>query len=155
MNKIRIKHFDHEIELEGEDTFIKNQLIEFYKSISHFIQQHPNSTREDVGVKQTEEHMSISGKNLTPAEYFKKFTQKNKTEGINQILIFGKYLDEAKGKAEFTQKDINNVVKEARLSKDIHPQYFTNAIKQGLLRSVGKGTYCLTLSAESVFSNIQ
>jgi hypothetical protein len=129
--------------------------MEFYKNISHFIQQHPNSTREDVGVKQTEEHMSISGINLTPAEYFKKFTQKNKTEGINQILIFGKYLDEVMGKTEFTKKDINNVVKEAKLPKDIHGQFFTNAVKQGLLRPIGKGAYGLTLSAESAFSNIQ
>ena len=32
MNKIKIKHGDHEIEVEGDDRFIKAQLAEFYEN---------------------------------------------------------------------------------------------------------------------------
>ena len=89
------------------------------------------------------------GKAQTPAEFFKS---KGKADGISQILIFGKYLEEYRNMSEFSQADINKVVKEAKLPKDIHGQYFTNAVKQGLLRSHGGGKYSLTLSAESVLS---
>jgi len=45
------------------------------------------------------------------------------------------------------------LAKEARLSRDVHAQYFSNAVKQGLLRSLGAGRYSLTLSAEELFAN--
>ena len=37
---------------------------------------------------------------------------------------------------------------------EAHAQYFTNAVKQGLLRSHGHGKYSLTLSSESLISTM-
>ena len=86
---------------------------------------------------------------MTPAEYYKA---KGKTDGVSQILIFAKYLEEFEGVSEFKRKDINDLTKKAKLSKDVHTQYFTNAVKQGLLRSHGGSQYSLTLSAESLLA---
>jgi hypothetical protein len=152
MSKIRIKHFEHEIEVEGDNAFIKSYLDDFYKKIK-FSSQTPVEINFNENMETATTPPSLK-KEITPAEFFMKITNTNKTEGINQILIFGKYLEEILGKTEFTKKEINNVVKQARLAKDIHPQYFTNAVKQGLLRASGSGKYSLTLSAETAFSSI-
>ncbi len=90
-----------------------------------------------------------SGKKPTPAEFYKS---KKRTDGISKILIFGNYLEEYRQMTEFSRNDINGLAKEARISKDIHGQYFTNAIKQGLLRNLGRSKYSLTLSAEEVLA---
>jgi hypothetical protein len=152
MSKIRIKHFEHEIEVEGDDAFIKNHLNDFYKRIK-FSTQNSIEFNFDGNTTTAITRPSLK-KETTPAEFFKKIANSNKTEGINQILIFGKYLEEISGKAEFTKKEINDVVKQAKLAKNIHPQYFTNAVKQGLLRASGNGKYSLTLSAETALSSI-
>jgi hypothetical protein len=70
-------------------------------------------------------------------------------------LIFGKYLEEFRGQADFSRQDINKIAAEAKTSKDIHGQYFSNAVKQGLLRSVGRGRYSLTLSAEEALAGMK
>lgn len=88
---------------------------------------------------------------MTPAEFYQQ-KAKGKTDGISKILIFGKYLEEFRSISEFSRQDINDLAKEAKLAKDIHTQYFTNAVKQGLLRSHGRSRYSLTLSAESIIS---
>jgi hypothetical protein len=92
---------------------------------------------------------SPSSKHMTPAEFYTQ-KSKGKTDGISNILIFGKYLEESRGVSEFSRQEINDLARETKLSKDIHTQYFTNAVKQGLLRSHGRSRYSLTLSAESV-----
>jgi hypothetical protein len=73
---------------------------------------------------------------------------------VSQLLIFAKYLEQYENLSDFTGKDINRVAKEAKLAKDIHPQYFTNAVKQGLLRKQGQ-RYSLTLSAEETLASMQ
>ena len=55
-------------------------------------------------------------------------------------------------KPEFTRADVNALTSQAKFSKDIHSQYFTNAVKQGLLRMHDGGKYSLTLSAEEILS---
>jgi hypothetical protein len=152
MSRIRIKHFENEIELEGDDDFIQHHLDDFYKKI---VSMPIKKNTLDIDEPPNLSDIYISEKGVAPAEFFNKFTQKNKTEGINQILIFGKYLEIFAEKAEFSKKEINDIVKQAKLPKDIHGQYFTNAVKQGLLRNNGKGKYSLTLSAETAFSSIQ
>jgi hypothetical protein len=93
---------------------------------------------------------SPSGKKPTPAEFFR---DKGKSDGLSTVLIFGKYLEDYEGRSEFSRGDINRLAKEARLSKDIHAQYFTNGVKQGLLRKSGQ-RYSLTLSAEEVLASM-
>lgn len=144
MGKIRIRHGENEIDLEGSDVFIGKHLKDFYNRVSRV----PSSPRTSVKQELLETSTSKS-RHLTPAEYYRS---KGKSDGISQILVFAKYLEENQGVSEFTRPDINKVAKEARVPKDIHTQYFTNAVKQGLLRSHGKGRYSLTLSAEDVLA---
>jgi len=149
VNKLRIKHGDNEIEVEGTDNFIKAHLSEFYSKIQDVGTRLPTS-------KIKQEILSVStkppsGKEPSPAEYYRK---KGREDGISQILILGKYLEEYRGMSEFSREDVNKLSNEAKLSKNIHGQYFTNAVKQGLLRSHGRSKYSLTLSAESVISSM-
>jgi hypothetical protein len=143
MSKIRIRHGENEIELEGPDGFIKKHLESFYDRIKG-----PLPLKKEILEPSSKR---VIGKAPTAAEFYKS---KGRTDGVSQILIFGKYLDEFKNVSEFSRDDINKLAKDARLAKDIHGQYFTNAVKQGLLRSYGHGKYSLTLSAESVLSSM-
>jgi hypothetical protein len=147
MGKIRIRHGDNEIEIDGNITFIKKQLSAFYERIQYTQLASPSaSLKKEIQASAAKKSL---GKQLTPAEFYKS---KNQTDGISQVLIFGKYLEDYRGKSEFSRKDVNIVAKEARISKDIHTQYFFNAVKQGLLRNIGPRKYTLTLSAEEVLA---
>ncbi len=147
MGKIHIRHGDNEIDVDGNDTFIKKQLAAFYERIQHTQLASPSaSLKKDIQASATKKP---SGKQLTPAEFY---NSKKRTDGISQILIFGKYLEDYRGKSEFSRQDINDIAKSAKISKDIHSQYFTNAVKQGLLRNLGHSNYSLTLSAEEVLA---
>ncbi|MDO8136776.1 MAG: hypothetical protein Q6354_03965 [Candidatus Brocadiales bacterium] len=143
MSKIRVRHGENEIELDGTDDFIKKHLDDFYSRIRVTSSGETMTTLKEKIFEASSK--KTRGKVPTPAEYLKA---KGTTDRILQILIFGKYLEEFREISEFSPQEINSVAKEARLSKDIHTQYFTNAVKQGLLRSLGGGKYTLTLSAE-------
>ena len=152
MTKVRIKHNEHEIEIEGSDGAIKNLLEDFYERIEKGTgtKLAPTSIKKQL----LEEPPSAkpSGKKPTPAEYYKRRSQ-GKTDGLTQLLIFGKYLEDYEGVTEFSRGDINRMAKDAKFSKDIHAQYFTNGVKQGLLRKTGQ-RYSLTLSAEEVLAQM-
>ena len=92
----------------------------------------------------------------TPAEFYKS---KGKTDAVSRILIFAKFLELYRDTSEFSRSDLINLAKELKLSKDIHnqdihKQYFTNAVRQGLLRSLSGLKYTLTLSAEEVITSM-
>lgn len=141
MGRVRLRHGDNEIEVDGTDAFIQKQLEQFYARIGGAI-----ATKvpiRDQLLSGSPPHKT-GGKPPTPAEFYR---QKGRTDGVSHILVFGKYLEEFRNKPEFSPKEVNAVAKEARLSKDIHSQFFANAVKQGLLRKQGN-KYSLTLSAE-------
>lgn len=148
MGKIRLRHGDDEIEVEGSDAFIRKQVDQFYQRLGGGA---PKPTPGDIKRQLLETPAPKPGKKPTPAEFYKS---KGKTDGVSQVLIFGKYLEQFENKPEFTMSDLNTVVKEAKLSRNIHSQYFTNAVKQGLLRKQGQ-KYSLTLSAEEVLASTQ
>ena len=149
MGKIHIRHGENEVELDGSDEFIKAQLADFYSRIKDAPTRPPASKIKEQILESTPK--PAGGKEPTPAEFYR---QKGKEDGISQILILGKYLEEFRGMSEFSHDDVNKLSKEAKLPKDIHGQYFTNAVKQGLLRTHGHGKYSLTLSAESTLSSM-
>jgi len=147
MGKVRIKHGENEIEVEGSDAFIKKELNAFYDRIGQVrTALTPATLKTDI---QASAGRKAGGKVTTPAEFYKS---KNRKDGISQVLIFGRYLEELRGKTEFSRQDINKIASEAKLSKDVHSQYFLNAVKQGLLRSLGGGKYTLTLTAEEALA---
>lgn len=147
MSKVRIRHGENEIEVEGTNEFIDKHLNDFYARVVQMpVQAPPTRLKKEI----LEPTPKIKPSEIpTPAEFFKS---KGKTDGISQILIFGKYLEEYRDVTEFSRDDVNKLAKEAKLPKDIHSQYFTNAVKQGLLRTHGRSRYSLTLSAESIIS---
>ena len=147
MGKIRLRHGDHEIELEGNDQFIQKHLERFYERMSGTIGA-ATTIRQRLSAKLPP---AKPDKTPTPAEYYKS---KGKTNGVSQILIFAKYLEQYENLTEFTMKDINRVVKDARLPRNVHSQFFTNAVKQGLLRKQGQ-KYSLTLSAEETLASMK
>jgi hypothetical protein len=149
MNKIRIRHGEHEIEVEGSDDFVKDQLAEFYSWMKDATTRVPASKIKQEILEPIPR--PAAGKEPTPAEFYRL---RGREDGMSQILILGKYLEQYRGVSEFTREDINKLGKEAKLPKDVHGQYFTNAVKQGLLRMLGRGKYSLTLSAESTLASM-
>lgn len=149
MPKIRIRHGENEIELDGDLDFITLHLKSFYERLGLVGGRTSPATlkQELLSAEKPKQNTAIP----SPAEFYKS---KGRTDGISQILIFGKYLEQFMEKPEFSRGDINDVASQAKLSKDIHGQFFTNAVKQGLLRAHNGGRYSLTLSAEEVISSM-
>jgi hypothetical protein len=129
---------DQEIEVEGDNAFIQKQLKIFFERAGH----HPQPVSKDLPSKIVA--VAKSGKVLGPAEFYR---HKNPNGGTETLIVLGKYLDEFRNKSEFTRKDINAVAREAKLDP-LHAQYYANAVKQGLLRNVGRGTYGLSITGE-------
>lgn len=129
---------DHEIEVEGDNAFIAKHLKMFFDRLGHT----PQSPTKDLPSKIVA--VAKSGKALSPAEYFR---QKNPNGGTETLIVLAKYLDEFRNKSDFSRKDIKAISHEAKLSP-IHAQYYGNAVKQGLLRNLGRGTYGLSISGE-------
>jgi hypothetical protein len=150
MSKIRIRHGENEIELDGSDQFIAKQLEHFYERLGSVATSARSSIKQQLLDEPSTSKMG--GKAPTPAEFYKA-KGKGHAKGINQLLIFARYIEEYEGKSTFTRSDVNRVAKQAKLSKDIHAQYFTNGVKQGLLRKSGSG-YSLTLTAEEVLASM-
>lgn len=149
MSKIRLRYRDYEIEVEGTDEFIQKQLEDFHNQLE-ILGAKPISAaikEEILGKPKKKKPTRVPA----PAEFYRS---KGKTDGISKVIIFAKYLEEYRGTAEFTRADVNKVVREAKVAKDIHAQYFTNAVKQGLLRKHSGGRYSLTLSAEEVLASM-
>lgn len=148
MSKIRIRHGEHEIELDGSDQFVATHLEQFYDKIGVVTGKPPRASLKQQLLD--ERAPSTPGKTPTPAEFYRS---KGKTDGLSQLLIFARYLEEFQGKSEFSPGEVNQVAKDAKLSRNIHPQYFANAVQQGLLRKHGR-KYSLTLSAEEVLASM-
>ena len=143
MARVRVRFGENEVEVEGPEELIKKHVDQFLTQLSLGYSHAARRGLKDQLLSQPAE--SAAGKKPpTPAEFYR---EKGKTDGVSQILVFGKYLEQFRNMSEFTRKDVNAVAKEAKLSKDIHAQFFTNAVKQGLLRKQGQ-KYSLTLSAE-------
>lgn len=151
MSKIRLRYGDSEIEADGSDDFVRQQIERFYSTISSGSKMMPATAPLKQQLLDVSKSVK-SGHVPSPAEFYKS---KGKTDGISRVLIFAKYLEQYRNQSEFSRANINDLAKEAKLSKDIHGQYFSNAVKQGFLRSLDGGKYSLTLSAEDLLAAMQ
>jgi glycosylphosphatidylinositol transamidase (GPIT) subunit GPI8 len=152
MPKIRLRIGEYEIELDGDESFIRQQLNDFYSRVQS---KQLGGVEKDTKIRPEgkKEQKVEKGKEPSPVEFYKQ--KGSKTEGVQQILVFGKYLETYRNLSEFSIRDINELAqKEVKLSKKIHSQFFINAVKQGLLRNVGRGKYSLTLSAEDALRSM-
>jgi len=144
--RIRLKLGENEIELEGDAKFIERHLRDFLKKqnvISTSIETPGIALIKKIPGKIMENVPKIT-KTLTPAEYFK---QKQPNGGTEQLIVFAKYLEDYKSLTEFGNKDINEILKAARLKK-LDNKYYHLAIKQGLINKLKRGKYSLSLSGE-------
>ena len=129
---------DHELEVEGDSAFIQKQLKIFFEKLGHALQPASKDLPSKIVA------VAKSGKILSPAEYYR---QKNPSGGTETLIVLAKYLDEFRNKSEFTPKDIKALSQEAKIPL-IQGQYYVNAVKQGLLRGLGRGTYGLSIRGE-------
>lgn len=139
-NRVYWKVGDQEIEVEGNNAFIQKHLKVFFDRLGGQVHAPSKDLPSKIvaGAK--------SQKVVGPAEYYR---QKSPNGGTETLIVLAKYLDEFRNKAEFTKKDLKAIAQEAKL-RSIHGQYYVNAVKQGLLRSLGRGTYGLSISGEDV-----
>ncbi len=129
---------DREIEVEGDDGFIKKQLTMFFDRLGETT--HPASKDLPSRIVAA----AKSGRLPSPAEYYR---QKKPNGGTETLIVLAKYLEDFRNKAEFSNREIKAIANEAKL-KPIHAQYYAEAVKQGLLRNLGKRTYGLSISGE-------
>ena len=129
---------DNEIEVEGDDSFIRKHLKVSFEKLGVA----PQPVSKDLPSKIVA--AARSSKVLSPSEYYR---QTNPRGGTETLIVLAKYLEEFRNKTEFTKKAVKAIARECRLAI-IHSQYYTNAIKQRLLRSLGKGAFGLSISGE-------
>jgi len=147
--RIRLKIGDNEIELEGNDEFIKQHLKSFVEKYAHVKPEVLKTGAANLPAKVTV--VSDSGKKaLAPAEYVR---QKNPRGGTEELIVLAKYLEDNETLSEFTVKDINRVAKAAKIGK-VDNSYYPLAVKQGLLNRIKHGRYQLTLTGEDAVLNM-
>jgi hypothetical protein len=137
--RVHWKLGDFEVEVEGDDEFIEKQLKLFLERVEPGLHPVPPA---DLPSK-----IVAAAKSTTapaPAEYYR---QKKPQGGTETLLVLAKYLNDYRSQNQFTKNQITKLANEAKI-KDVHGQYFTLAVKQGLLRTAGKGNYALTISGE-------
>jgi hypothetical protein len=139
--RVRVKIGESEIELEGDDKFISKHLREFVDKLAPLASRKAAESR-DLPASIIEASKPTSAP--TPAEFLR---QKKPRGGTETLLVLGKYLHDFRKVSEFSPTDVKKLSIEAKV-KDIHAQYFRLAVQQGLLRTLGKRQYSLTLSGE-------
>ncbi len=143
MGKIRLRHGQSEIELEGDEDFIERQLANFY---ARFKIDQESTTRESQLLGPPD----VNRKEVSPAEYLRALGASS-ADAKSQLLVLGKFLETHRQQADFSPKELNSLAKEAKLSKDFHPQRFADAVAQGFLR-LDNNRYSLTGTADEFLS---
>lgn len=148
-NRIKVRVADNEIELEGDAKFIESQLARFYDKLGALTSK---QLSVGAGLESVQSRLKAATptKELTPAEFVRRAAPKGGTE---QLLALAHFVEQNRGAKDFSQQEMKGLTGEAKL-KDLHPQYYVLAVKQGLLRSTGKGRYALTLTGEDAVAKM-
>ena len=143
VGRVRVRIGETEVELEGEEAFVEKHLKEVLAYLDRSGRAGRDLPAKIIQAAETEAR-SKPTREPSPAEYYR---QTNASTGTETLIVLAKYMEDYRGKSEFTPADLNKIAGEAKLA-DIHSQYVTYAMKQGFLRQVSKGKYALTLSGE-------
>ncbi len=130
--RFRVRLGDAELEVEGDRAYIEERLQWFLTHIAG------NNARVRAARKDDQQKPS------SPAEFIR---QKRPSGGKETLLVLAYYLEHFEEMAAYTQQQVNDAAGRAK-TKSIHSQYFTTAVKEGLLRNADRGAYALTLSGE-------
>ena len=146
--RVRFRFGESEVEVEGDPKFIDKCLKTFWDRVGGRSEGPAHLRQVDLP---SQIAASAKGKKAPSAAEF--YREKNPDSGTETLIVFAKYLEDYRSTPEFKPADINKVAKDAKV-KDVHGQYYTYAVTQGLLRPVVKGKYALTLSGEDVVAAI-
>lgn len=142
MPRFRVKDGEKEFEVEGEESFVE-------KHLDNFLKRTTLGTEEKVPIVST---ASASRQKITspdhepsPAEFYR---MKKPNGGTRALAVLAAYLRNYRKEDPFKRQSINALCAEIRI-KNIHPQYYTRAIQQGLVREIGDGL-ALTMSGEDL-----
>lgn len=83
---------------------------------------------------------------MSPAEFLRKVKPDG---GLQTLIALCYYLDNYLRETSFTQKRLRELAVAAKI-KDIHPQYFTRGVREGMLADAGDRAYRLTQSGEDL-----
>ena len=141
MPRLKWKERDHELEVEGDESFIEKHLTSFREKLENATTSGaddlPQSSREASAGQS-------SARGLAPAEYLRKVRPKGGTETLTALA---KYLADNRNKTQFSRADMNEITREARL-KDISGGFYTRAIEQGFIMRAGSENLSITMTGE-------
>jgi hypothetical protein len=144
MEKLRLKIGDHELEVEGEQSFIEKHLAAFDQRIAGLAVKKATVREEFKRSVQ-----GVEGRTLSPAEFYK---QKRPDGGTKTLVVLGSFLRDYRKQATFKRGDINALCEEVRI-KHIHGQYYTLAVQQGLLMEADGG-FTVTLTGDELVDGL-
>jgi len=152
-NRIRVKMGSIEIEYEGSEEFLKNELLKFISSISD-IQRESGLIAEG---EKTDMLTEKEGEKITPPSLLKLTTQTIASKlhtktGPDLVMAACAHLAFSKGKQSFTRQEILDDMKSdsSHFKKSYSnnlSSYLESLIKGGKLNGVAKDTYALNDSA--------
>jgi hypothetical protein len=140
MEKLRLKIRDCELEVEGEQTFIEKHLAAFDERIASLYPK-----KEIFSEMPRKDVQRTDGRSLSPAEFYK---QKRPDGGTQALTALASFLRDYRGQAIFKRGDIGALCEEVRI-KPVHGQYYTLAVKQGLIMETNGG-FSVTLTGDEL-----
>jgi hypothetical protein len=141
MEKLRLRVGEYELEVEGEQAFIEKHLAAFDQRITGAL-----GGKDQLAQSiQKKTPQRVESRVLSPAEFYK---QKRPDGGTKTLVVLGTYLRDQRSQANFRRADINSLCEEVRI-KHVHPQYYTLAVKQGLLMGTENG-FSITLTGDEL-----
>lgn len=138
--RFRLRSGQLEFEAEGPEDFVQKLIERFASETGRNSPIVASTTPAAVVIAARPE------KELSVSEFYRSKAPKSGTE---TVVVLGRFLEQFRGMKSFKTSELNALAGEAKL-KDIHSQYFTNAVQQGYFRVISKGEYSLTLSGEDL-----
>ena len=145
MSKIHIRVGDIEIEFEGSEEFIKEQIPDLLHEIAEL--KAPFIIEEEAEEMSPDEHQKFV--DLSVATIAEKIGVKT---GKELVVAAAAYLTFVKNRPSFHRREILNVMKEAshhyqkNYSKNLS-RYLQQLLREGVLNQTSSGIYALSAAA--------
>lgn len=146
MSKIRIRVGDLEIEFEGSEDFIKEQIPEILQDAADIkVSSSVQTTEEEIeGISQEEQEKFVD---LSTASIAQKIGVKT---GKELVIAAAAFLTFVKNKPSFHRREILYAMKEAtpyyqqNYSKNLS-RYLDQLVREGSFNKTSAGTYALSM----------
>ncbi len=144
MSKIRIRVGDIEIEFEGSEEFIKEQIPELLQEIADMKGPFIKEEAEEMSTDEHQKFIDLSVETIA-----EKIGVKT---GKELVVATAAYLTFAKNLPSFSRREILNAMKDAshhyqkNYSKNLS-RYLQPLLRDGVLNQTSSGTYALSAAA--------